>query len=61
VNNNKVAASIDADTVVEIINVYPIPVTGTGESARPYVDVMIVIITSVVLRMIIRRKEENRI
>ncbi len=59
VTGNKVAASIADNTSVEVLNTYPIPVTGAGEQAAPYI-VVIMIVSASMLVFIRRRKGEKQ-
>ena len=58
VSNNQVAANIRDNTRVDVVNTYPIPVTGAGEHAEPYL-VILLIMTTAALLFVCRRKEEK--
>ncbi|HAJ97455.1 MAG TPA: hypothetical protein DCO72_06945 [Ruminococcus sp.] len=58
VTATKVAALVESNTTVAVLNTYPIPVTGVGERTAPYVVVMI--LTTAALVCIYRRKEEKQ-
>ena len=59
VTSNMVAASIADNTRVEVLNTYPIPITGAGEQAVPYV-IIIMIVSVSMLVFICRRKGEKQ-
>ena len=59
VTSNMVAASIADNTRVEVLNTYPIPITGAGEQAIPYV-IIIMIVSVSMLVFICRRKGEKQ-
>ena len=58
VSNNQVAANIRDNTRVDVVNTYPVPVTGAGEHAEPYL-VILLIMTTAALLFVCRRKEEK--
>ena len=61
VNGTTVAASINSNTEVKVINTYPIPITGAGEQSTPYVVVTaVVLLTAAILVFICKRKGEKR-
>ncbi len=57
VNGTTVAASINSNTEVKVINTYPIPITGAGEQSTPYVVVTaVMLLTAAILVFICKRK-----
>ena len=59
VTNNNVAAIVNDNTTVEVLNLYPIPVTSAGENTTPYVVVVMILMAAVIL-FICRRKGEKQ-
>lgn len=59
VNRNMLVARIEHNTVIKITNIYPIPVTGSEESDKPYLLIISVLLTSAVLYFTLKRKEEK--
>ena len=61
VASNQVIASITENIRVDVVNIYPIPVTGAGEQATPYlVVVAAMILMTAVLVFICRKKGEKQ-
>ena len=58
VSQNQVIAAISDNTSIDIVNTYPIPVTGTGEQAAPYC-IILLILTAAGMLFICRRKGEH--
>ena len=58
VSQNQLVASISDDTRVDVVNTYPIPVTGAGEQSAPY-SIIVVILSAATLMFICRRKGES--
>ena len=59
VTENKVAAAVNGNTRVDVVNTYPIPVTGTGTQSAPYV-IFVMILATAAFVFICRRKGEKQ-
>ena len=53
----QLAANISEDTRIDVVNTYPIPVTGAGETSAPYVIVLVILAASAIF-FVLRRKGE---
>ncbi len=60
VTHNSAVAVINYDTKVNVVNNYPIPVTGTKSGSSPYLAVIAIISAAAAVIYITRRKEEMR-
>ena len=58
VKNDTLGIAINDDTSVDVVNNYPIPVTGANDNASPYIAVIAVITMVAAVFWIKRRKEE---
>jgi LPXTG-motif cell wall-anchored protein len=58
VKNDTLGIAINDDTSVDVVNNYPIPVTGADDNASPYIAVIAVITMVAAVFWIKRRKEE---
>ena len=57
VTQQQLAANISEDTRIDVVNTYPIPVTGAGETSAPYVIVLVILAASAIF-FVLRRKGE---
>ena len=58
-SENTIAVHIDNDTEINVVNIYPIPVTGRNETEYIYFVSVSVLSAAAALYFVLKRKEEN--
>jgi LPXTG-motif cell wall-anchored protein len=59
VTGNRFAAAVNSNTRVDVLNTYPVPVTGAETQSAPYV-LIVMLLTTAALLFVCRRKGEKQ-
>ncbi len=59
VNSNQLALHINADTRVDIVNIYPVPITGNHDSDKPYMIILLLLAATVTGVGISKKRRER--